>query len=161
GGPDRGQVGEKKEKAERGGEGDFIQRIASLALRPGSTRPSLRVSLSICLLASPGAPQVGFRKGGPQSSLALLPVVRHLGNVLALEQPGHQLACTLALHLGVGPKDDAVRAPRLRERIDVVRTPVSPALHGRQRLARVEKVDRASRAGSKRDLGVAPGAADE
>src|SRR5258708_28786764 len=75
-----------------------------------------------------------------------LAVVCHLGNMLALQQAGDELAGALALHLGVGPKDDAMRQHGLGQRLDVVRQHVAPTLHGGQRLARVEEVERPSSA---------------
>src|SRR6202521_6269359 len=93
--------------------------------------------------------------------MRVLPVVCHLGNVLALQQPGDQLAGALALHLRIWPQDDAMREHRFGERLDVVRQRVAASEDGGQRLACVKEVESSSRAGAQRNFRVAPRAADE
>src|SRR5258708_40214738 len=90
-----------------------------------------------------------------------LAVVCHLGNMLALQQAGDELSGALALHLGVGPKDDAVRQHGLGQRLDVVGQHVASTLHCGQRLARMEEVEGSSSARAEGDFRVAPCPADE
>src|SRR2546425_12546781 len=81
--------------------------------------------------------------------------------MLALEQPGHQLARALALHLGIRPEDDPVREHRLGQGFDVVRDHVRAALYRGEGLAGVEEIERAPCARAKRDFRVAARPPDE